>query len=293
MNKKLRVFSIFLGTLLMVSLKIDTGIVDAQETSTQTLPTYTEQQAYIDFIQQLEKQFPNENRWNKSRFVQNGGLPGSIRDYETYIASTEMLGKKQEEKPEIEVEPPKTAEKIVLTFDDGPHPKVTPRILAVLEKHQVKATFFMIGLNVAKYPEVAAQVAAAGHEVANHSWSHPNLTKLTTAQMNAEIDKTNEAIYEATGKNVRTYRPPYGKIDDCVRTTISLTPVLWNIDTRDWQHKTPALTLENVKQQAKADGILLMHDIHEESADALEAVILYLKQQGYEFVTASELLGIE
>lgn len=167
---------------------------------------------------------------------------------------------------------------------------MTKQVLTTLQKHEVKATFFVLGQNVVKHPEIVKKADAFGHEIANHSWSHKNLTKLNVKQMQAEINRANEAICDAIGKYPTMYRPPFGAIDETVREVIELTPVLWNIDTLDWHHKTPSKTLANLKEQAKDDGIILMHDIHQQSADALEDVILYLKEEGYEFVTTSQLL---
>ena len=179
--------------------------------------------------------------------------------------------------------------KVALTFDDGPNDKSTVQILAILKKYDVKATFFVLGQNVVKHLDVVRMIHDQGHEVANHSWSHKNLTKLNPAQMHDEIDRTSDAIFEATGEYPASYRPPYGAIDASVRKEIQLNSVLWNIDTMDWHHKDPVKTLKNVKANAKDGGIILMHDIHQQSADALEAILQYLQQEDYEFVTTKEL----
>ena len=168
---------------------------------------------------------------------------------------------------------------------------MTDQILMTLQKYEVKATFFVLGQNVVKYPDVVKKADAFGHEIANHTWSHKNLTKLNVQQIQAEIDRANEAICNATGKTPTMYRPPFGALDEKVRESIDLTPVLWNIDTLDWHHKTPSKTLANLKEQAKNDGIILMHDIHQATADALDEVLATLQKQGYEFVTVSELSG--
>ena len=204
--------------------------------------------------------------------------------------------KQQQVKPKVkkeqQVQPQtSTPQKVIaLTFDDGPHKKVTDLILDVLQKHQIKATFFVLGQNVASLPEVVQRIHNEGHEIGNHSWSHRNLTKLSVEELNKEMNDTNEQVYNTIGQYPTIYRPPFGAINDQVKEAVSMTPVLWNIDTLDWQHKTPAKTLENVKQQVKDRSILLMHDIYEESYEALDSVIAYLEQQGYQFVTISELI---
>lgn len=254
--------------------------------------TYSEQYGYEKFVKKIPLQTWNQMNWNPPFYLLNGGLPSVIRDCGAYIAVNELLVNEAfKEEPVEEPKPQEQEERkqIVLTFDDGPNDKSTVDILAILQKYDVKATFFVLGQNAVKHPNIVKMMHEQGHEIANHSWSHKNLTKLTPAQMHAEMDRTSNAIFEAIGAYPTAYRPPYGAIDDSVRQEIQLTSVLWNIDTMDWHHKDPAKTLEYVKANAKEDGIILMHDIHQESADALEAVIQYLQQENYEFVTTKEL----
>ena len=270
------------------------------------IPTFTEQKAFAEFIDHLSEKAPNTPTWSQPYFLKNGGLPKLIRNCERYIEVNELLIKKDVqvvEKTPVEKEPvsqkepepitdsPETSKKIALTFDDGPHQTVTDIILEVLKKHQVKATFFVLGQNIVENIDVLHRINEQGHEVANHSWSHRNLTGLTKEEVNEEINRTNAVIFDAIHVYPKAYRPPYGAIDDHVREAIELTPVLWNIDTLDWQHKTPSTTLEKVKQQVKENGIVLMHDIHPESAQALDFIITFLIDEGYEFVTTSELLN--
>ncbi len=322
MSRKSKGFGVLLSFLFLISI-IFIGSESAFASNKQTTksPTYIEQIAFGEFITRLNKQAPIELAWSKPVLVQKGGLPNFIRNCKTYIAVKGLLVKEEEKKPQqlekpkviqpekqqvqlqpqpqkqqvqpkqpVQAEQPTAVKKqVALTFDDGPHKKVTDLILAVLQKHHAKATFFVLGQNVASLPDVLQRVHEQGHEIGNHSWSHRNLTKLTTEELSKEMNDTNEQIYSVIGEYPSIYRPPFGAINDQVRQEISMTPVLWNVDTMDWHHKTPAKTIENVKQQAKDKSILLMHDIYEESYEALDAVITYLEQQGYEFVTVSEL----
>lgn len=283
MGKKLTVLSILCGILMVVGYRlwIDTPLTFASN------KTVTMNATYYEPSGSLNKMIPS--------YLNDGGLSGSIRNCTTYIKVENILDNNkadvlQENEPQEQPVEQVHQKRIALTFDDGPHQNVTSQILTTLKKYEVKATFFVIGQNVVKYPDIVKKADAYGHEIASHSWSHKNLTKLNAQQMHAEIDRANEAICDATGKIPTMYRPPYGAIDEKVRETIDLTPVLWNIDTLDWQHKSPKKTLANLKAQAKDNGIILMHDIHQQSADALEEVILYLKDEGYEFVTTSQLL---
>ena len=180
--------------------------------------------------------------------------------------------------------------RVALTFDDGPDAKVTPQVLAILKKYDAKATFFMVGTNVSRNPAIVEQVYEAGHEIGNHTWNHSKLTSLSTSAVKQEVDKTSNAIYNAIGQYPTVFRPPYGATNDKVRSVITMPSILWSIDTLDWKHRNADKVLSYVKASAKDGSIILMHDIHQSTANGLENVILYLQKQGYEFVTVSEIL---
>lgn len=179
---------------------------------------------------------------------------------------------------------------MALTFDDGPNAKVTPQVLAILKKYDAKATFFMVGQNVSKNSAVVKQIYEAGHEIGNHTWDHAKLTALSTANVKQEVDRTSNAIYAAIGQYPTVFRPPYGATNDKVRSVMTMPSILWSIDTLDWKHRNAKKILTYVKASAKDGSIILMHDIHQTTANGLENVILYLQKQGYEFVTVSEIL---
>ncbi|MFJ7736503.1 polysaccharide deacetylase family protein [Lysinibacillus sp. NPDC097287] len=180
--------------------------------------------------------------------------------------------------------------RVALTFDDGPDAKVTPQILAVLKKYEAKATFFMVGRNVLKNQSIVQQMYEDGHEIGNHTWNHPKLTKLSNDSVKQEVDYTSNAIYKAIGQNPTVFRPPYGATSNQVRSVISMPTILWSVDTLDWKHRNADKLLSYVKASAKDGSIILMHDIHQSTANGLENVILYLQKQGYELVTVSEIL---
>ncbi|MFP7358845.1 polysaccharide deacetylase family protein [Kurthia gibsonii] len=182
---------------------------------------------------------------------------------------------------------------VALTFDDGPNTTSTKSILATLKREKVKATFFMVGTQARANPKMVKQIADEGHELGNHSLTHANLVLLSNANVKKEIETTNQAIKKATGKNPTVFRPPYGSYNANVSKIAKMPVVLWNVDTLDWKHHNPQQTLANVKSQKSQYTTVLMHDIHASSAQALPQVIRYLKQQGYTFVTASEMLSIE
>ena len=181
------------------------------------------------------------------------------------------------------------AKQVALTFDDGPDPKVTTQILATLKKYNAKATFFMLGSRVEYYPEIAINVEKAGHELGNHTWNHPDLTKASLKKINKEITSTSSIIEDVTGKKATVFRPPYGAANDVVRAQTDLPSILWDVDTLDWKHRNANQLLTYVKNNTREGSIILMHDIHQSTADGLDAVLAYLKSEGYTFVTVSEL----
>ena len=179
---------------------------------------------------------------------------------------------------------------IALTFDDGPHPQVTKQILQLLEKYNAKATFFMLGSRIQFYPDIVKDVQAAGHEIGNHTWTHPVLTKLSAAEIQKEFESTEQALINTIGQNSTVFRPPYGAINDSIRAIIPRQTVNWTIDTLDWQHRDPNRLFPMVQSSLHNNAIVLMHDIHQSTADGLEPVLQYLQKEGYEFLTVSEIL---
>ncbi|MGN3393784.1 polysaccharide deacetylase family protein, partial [Enterococcus sp. 125944] len=161
----------------------------------------------------------------------------------------------------------------------------------ILKTDNVKATFFMLGQMVDQNPDVAKQVHDEGHEVASHSYSHPQLNTLSTDELQREINKTNKAIFKATGVLPRNIRPPYGAIDKKSAETIGMPIIQWDIDSQDWKSKNPGTINNVVKQNVFNGAIILIHDIHPESVKAVPGLISMLKHEGYEFVTIDQLLS--
>lgn len=183
---------------------------------------------------------------------------------------------------------------IALTFDDGPSPGSTDLILDTLSRSGTPATFFMIGQNAADEPALAARVVAEGHQVGNHSQSHPDLTTLPPQSQRHELTTAAESIAGATGEQPRIVRPPYAALDEQVRASMSdlgLEIVMWSVDTRDWSHRDAQQTVAVVQDQAAPGGIVLMHDNQPSTAEALPEVISWLHDQGYVLVTVDRLLG--
>ncbi len=190
---------------------------------------------------------------------------------------------------------PTGKKRIALTFDDGPHPELTRRFLALLAEKNVKATFFLLGPNVEKQPDIVREIVAAGHEVGNHSWNHPILSKLSPDKIREELQKTSQAITDASGAQVRLVRPPYGSANKKVQDVcdeLGVKIICWSIDTDDWRKQTTKEKMvETIKKNVRDGAIILMHDRFEKSYETTAEVIDALRAQGYEFVTVGELLG--
>ena len=182
---------------------------------------------------------------------------------------------------------------IALTFDDGPGP-YTAQLLDILDQHGAKATFFLIGSKVSGQANVVRSIHARGHQLGNHSWSHPELPKLPVGQIASEIDRTNDAIKQATGITPAILRPPYGAVNGVVLEQLRLrgmSSILWSVDTRDWADRNSDIVCSRAVAGARPGAIILMHDIHQTSVGAVPCILSALKQQGYLFVTVQGLIG--
>ena len=182
---------------------------------------------------------------------------------------------------------------VALTFDDGPGAH-TNRLLDMLDQREVKATFFVLGSQAQKQPGVLRRMQASGHHIGNHSWGHPDLTRLDAAQVQRELVNTNSVIQQATGQSPTLARPPYGAVNNDVLAQLAqagLASVLWSVDTRDWADRDSQIVCHRAVTGARAGAIILMHDIHATSVDAVPCIIDGLTKQGYTLVTVPQLLG--
>ncbi|HJT81090.1 MAG TPA: polysaccharide deacetylase family protein [Chthoniobacterales bacterium] len=185
---------------------------------------------------------------------------------------------------------------IAMTFDDGPAEKLTPELLDLLAKHRIKATFFVIGQNAAEYPDIVARAAREGHEIANHSWSHPNFGKMSDESVRKQLRQTDDVIKKATGKRPTLMRPPYGSITNRQRQWIhdefGYQIILWDVDPLDWKRPGAATICNRIVKLTRPGSIVLSHDIHPGTIEAMPDTLNQLEAKGFKFVTVSELIAM-
>lgn len=179
---------------------------------------------------------------------------------------------------------------VAITFDDGPNPDYTIKLLKGLKKRGVKATFFVLGKEVELYPEILQKIDAEGHLIGVHSYKHVNLSQLSDEQAREQVDRTNQLIYDVTGNYANYIRPPFGCWKEDLDYESRMIEVLWDIDPRDWATDSADLVTSRVLHAVKDGSIILLHDSSESSVQAAFAIIDALQQQGYEFVTVDELI---
>lgn len=178
---------------------------------------------------------------------------------------------------------------VAFTFDDGPNPDTTQRILDVLNANYSHATFFVVGNNAEKYPDTLKAISASGSEIGNHTYSHEKLTDLSDVDVEEQIDKVNRAVKKATGEGTTVIRPPYGAYDENLLNQLEEPIVLWDLDTEDWDSRNAQKIVSKVLSNVKDGDIILMHDIYDSTAEAVEILVPKLKEQGYQIVTVSEM----
>lgn len=180
---------------------------------------------------------------------------------------------------------------IALTYDDGPSAH-TNDLMDTLKAKKAKATFFVLGTEAAKHPDVLKRMVREGHEIGNHTWNHPRLTQISNPEVSVQILQADNLIKTITGRTPRLVRPPYGAYDASV-TQLAIRPLaMWSIDPKDWRFRNPDMAYEHVVAHAHPGGVVVLHDIHAPSVQATPRVIDELQRQGYVLVTMSEMFGV-
>lgn len=184
---------------------------------------------------------------------------------------------------------------IALTFDDGPVKTSTPRLLDLLAKKGVKATFFVLGENAKDNPEILKREVAEGHEIGNHSWNHPDLSKKSDEFVRTQIQQTQDTVFHITGLKPKVMRPPYGAFTErqkkWAHEEFGVNIAMWEVDPYDWKKPGPSVVARRILEATKPGAIILVHDIHGQTVDAMPEVIDGLLAKGFKFVTVSELIA--
>jgi len=183
---------------------------------------------------------------------------------------------------------------IAMTFDDGPSATLTPKLLDLLAAHHIKATFFVICENVAEHREIVERAAREGHEIPNHSWSHPNFGKMSDEGVRRQLTRTDDAIKNATGVRPTLLRPPYGSITArqkrWIHDEFGYQIILWDVDPYDWKRPGPSVVCNRILKETRPGSIVLSHDIHPGTIEAMPSTFDQLQAKGFKFVTVSELI---
>ncbi|MBK9696528.1 MAG: polysaccharide deacetylase family protein [Propionibacteriaceae bacterium] len=182
---------------------------------------------------------------------------------------------------------------LAVTFDDGPMPE-TEKLLTLLKKQHVHATFFVLGEQAKAHPGVLRRMAADGHVIGNHSFSHPQFWKLSAAGIKSQLSRTSTTIHKAAGTKVTLFRPPYGESNATIRKVagkLGLSQILWSVDPLDWRYRNATEVAKRIMKLARPGAIVLSHDIYPTTRKAWAIAIPKLRKQGYVFVTVPQLLG--
>lgn len=186
---------------------------------------------------------------------------------------------------------------VAMTFDDGPHAENTPRLLEMLKQRGIKATFFVVGQCAAEYPQIMKRIVEEGHEIANHSWSHPQLSKMGEGSVTDQIQRTHDVIVQTTGVTPKLLRPPYGAFTANQRAWANhkwgYKVILWDVDPLDWKYHNADHVKGEILKSTVNGSIILSHDIHKSTVDAMPGTFDGLTAKGFKFVTVSELLAMD
>lgn len=186
---------------------------------------------------------------------------------------------------------------VAMTFDDGPHPQNTPRLLDMLRARNIKATFFVIGRSVDLYPNIVRRTVAEGHEVGNHTQTHRLLSKLSDSEVRSEFTQCHSAVARAAGVQMRVMRPPYGGLlqrqREMAHAEFGYPTIMWSVDPLDWKRPGPSVVASRILKSTAAGGIILAHDLHAQTVDAMPSTLDGLLSRGFKFVTVSQLLAMK
>jgi peptidoglycan/xylan/chitin deacetylase (PgdA/CDA1 family) len=186
---------------------------------------------------------------------------------------------------------------VAMTFDDGPHPSLTPKLLDILKERNIKCTFFLIGQNMKAYPQIVRRIIAEGHEIGAHTYTHCSLTSRSDAQIRSELQRSEEALMAAANYRPQLVRPPYGAINTRIKqlmfSEFGYSTIMWSVDPQDWRRPGVSVVTSRLVSGARPGAIMLAHDIHPPTIQAVPAMFDQLLAKGYQFVTVSQLMNME
>lgn len=180
--------------------------------------------------------------------------------------------------------------KIAITFDDGPNEKCTSQLLDELKERNVKASFFVIGELVEKFPEIVKRAKEEGHVIGNHTYHHVDITRVSDEKARMEIEQTRKIVKEVTGYDTEYVRPPFGVWQKKLEMELDVFPVMWSVDPLDWTTDNTDEIVNRVVTKVKENDIILLHDCYDSSVEAALRIIDILQKKGFEFVTVDELI---
>lgn len=183
-----------------------------------------------------------------------------------------------------------TVRQVALTFDDGPHPVYTKKLLEGLEARNVTATFFVVGKNIPGNEALIAQMDRDGHLIGNHTYDHVKICEMNGSDACEQVEKTSSLIRGITGKDTEYVRPPFGAWNKNMECSFTMIPVLWSVDPKDWTTKNTEVIVQRVLDEVEDNDIILLHDYYDSSVDAALQIVDELLKQGYEFVTVDKLI---
>ena len=223
----------------------------------------------------------NGYTWYKVKYENKTGYVAS-----KYLKSTKKSTSTKTSSNKVNSKKPMVA----LTFDDGPNGTVTPKILDVLEKYGVVATFFDLGSCMQNYPKVSQRAERIGCEVESHTYAHSNLATLSVKQLQSDMSKAEKVYKKTLGHSPKLVRPPYGSVNARVKSTINYPLINWDIDTLDWKSRNKNSIMKEIRKFKDYDGrVILMHGIYTSTLDAVKILIPELQKKGYQFVTVSDM----
>ncbi|MEQ1751295.1 MAG: polysaccharide deacetylase family protein [Prosthecobacter sp.] len=186
---------------------------------------------------------------------------------------------------------------LAMTFDDGPHPSLTPKLLDILKERNIKCTFFVIGKNAKMYPKIIQRILAEGHEIGNHTWTHCSLTSRSDAQIRSELQQSEDALVAVANYRPHLIRPPYGAINTRVKqmmfSEFGYSTIMWSVDPQDWRRPGVSVVTSRLVNGARPGSIMLAHDIHPPTIQAMPSMFDQLLAKGFQFVTVSQLMNME